>query len=103
MKVFLDDLRTPPEGWVLTKTVQETLTLLKTCEVTHLSLDHDLGSLDETGYDVVKWIETVVVFGFVPPIITVHSSNPVGRIRMQAGIESIKKIEKALKEAGEKK
>jgi hypothetical protein len=48
MKVFLDDLRTAPRGWVLVSWPDEAIQLLKTGSVTHLSLDHDLGD-DERG------------------------------------------------------
>ena len=43
MKVYLDDLRPVPDGWVLAKTASEAIGLLTTRTVTDLSLDHDLG------------------------------------------------------------
>lgn len=42
MKVFLDDIRPAPAGWVLVKTAEEALALLRGGEVTEISLDHDL-------------------------------------------------------------
>ena len=48
MKVYLDDLRTPPDGWVLVQWPEEAIELLETGEVTELSLDHDLG-VDDRG------------------------------------------------------
>ena len=42
MKVYLDDVRQAPEGWVRTYTVAETIELLKTGEVVELSLDHEI-------------------------------------------------------------
>lgn len=33
MKVFLDDLRIPPAGWILVKTAREAIELLKTGKV----------------------------------------------------------------------
>lgn len=101
MKVFLDDIRPEPNGWVRTYTPQQTIDLLKTGKVTDLSLDHDLGidcmsdedGLEQTGYDVILWIEEEVICnGFVPPKITIHSDNPVGRQKMEAGIEQIKRL-----------
>lgn len=95
LKVFLDDMRTPPNGWILTDSVASTIDALKTDRVSHLSLDHDLGEVQETGYDVLVWIEREVVCNqFVPPIITIHSSNPSGRERMALAIESIYKWHK---------
>lgn len=90
MKVYLDDMRTPPPGWVLTSSVGETINLLRKGGVTHLSLDHDLGLVDETGYDVLLWLEEqVVLHQFVPPALYVHSDNSSARIKMELAIRSI--------------
>ena len=43
MRVFLDDERATPPGWVRTYWPDEVITLLKTGDVVELSLDHDLG------------------------------------------------------------
>ena len=58
MKVWLDDRREPPPGWVWVKTPAETIALLEAGGVDELSLDHDLGLWDDdgreqTGYDVL--------------------------------------------------
>lgn len=95
MKIYLDDVRPAPEGWVLTKTAPETIKLLYTGGVTHLSLDHDLGEESGVGngYDVLLWIEDAVEsFQFLPPVIDVHSSNSGARPKMEAAIRSIQKL-----------
>lgn len=91
MKLFLDDERKPPEGWVRVRWPEEAIEILKTGKVIELSLDHDLGDdARGTGYDVILWIEQAVATeGFVPPKIVVHSANPPARQRMEAGIRSI--------------
>lgn len=91
MKVYLDDERTPPEGWTLVRWPQDAIELLMTGQVEELSLDHDLGDDERgTGYDVVLWIEEAVVTeGFVPPRIKVHSANSSARIKMELGVQSI--------------
>jgi len=96
-KVFLDDVRITPEGWVRVFWPDEAIALLKTGEVTHLSLDHDLGDEQRgTGYDVLLWIEeAVAVDGFKAPEITVHSANPAARQRMEAAIAAIRARESA--------
>lgn len=43
MKVFLDDERRTPEGWVRVYWPDEAIALLQTGQVTEISLDHDLG------------------------------------------------------------
>jgi len=79
MKVYLDDTRQAPEGWQRTYTIEETKNLLDTRQVTHLSLDNDLGSEDPKteGYNVLNYLEKLVYFDstFPIPIITIHSSN----------------------------
>ncbi|RQH05087.1 hypothetical protein D1Y85_16510 [Paraburkholderia dinghuensis] len=91
MKIFLDDERVTPEGWVRAYWPDEVIALLETGRVEAVSLDHDLGDDSRgTGYDVIRWIEEAVALrGFVPPLILVHSANPAAAARMQAGIAAI--------------
>jgi len=72
MKVFLDDERPTPTGWIRAYWPDEVIALLNTGQVEELSLDHDLGDDHRgTGYDVILWIEKAVALrGFVPPRIT---------------------------------
>lgn len=94
MKVFLDDLRSTPVGWVRAYWPSEVIDLLESGGVEEVSLDHDLGDEGKgTGYDVVLWIEEAVALrGFLPPKISVHSSNTSARLKMLAGIASIEKL-----------
>jgi len=97
LRVFLDDLcdgdtnRRTPHGWVGVKTPEDAIKLLMTSRVVIISLDHDLGLLDpRNGNAVVKWIEEkVVVEGFKPPEIWIHSANSVGVQNMLRGVASI--------------
>ena len=93
MKVYLDDVRETPEGWIRCFWPDEVIALLEAGGVTELSLDHDLGDDERgTGYDVVTWIEEAVVLrGFKAPIIHVHSANPVAQQKMNAAIKSIER------------
>jgi len=93
MKIYLDDERTPPNGWKLVKTPKEVIKLLKTGKVTELSLDHDLGDDKNigTGYDVLLWLEKEVhMNNFKPPkVLKVHSANVSARTKMEQAIKSI--------------
>lgn len=91
MKVYLDDERETPEGWLRVYWPDEAIELLKTGSVSEISLDHDLGNDEKgTGYDVVLWIEEAVITqGFPPPVVHVHSANSSAREKMERGIESI--------------
>jgi hypothetical protein len=94
MKVFLDDERPAPEGWVRVYWPSEAIALLETGRVITISLDHDLGDdAKGTGYDVVLWVEEAVrLRGFVPPRMQVHSANTAACQRMLAGIEAIEQV-----------
>lgn len=63
MKLFLDDVRQTPIGWQRAETAWETIRFLEHEDVTHLSLDHDLGDSEHpgNGNDVAKWIEKQAV------------------------------------------
>lgn len=94
MRVFLDDERTTPEGWVRVYWPDEAIALMESDAVEELSLDHDLGDDERgTGYDVVLWIEEAVALrGFKPPRVFVHSANSSARDKMIAGIQSIERM-----------
>lgn len=94
MKVYLDDERTTPDGWVRTYWPEEAIALLKTGAVTEISLDHDLGDdAHGTGYSVLLWLEEqVAVHGMVPPIMHVHSANASVRQKMEAAIATINRL-----------
>lgn len=100
MKVFLDDERPTPEGWVAVRWPEEAIALLQTGQVTDISLDHDLGDdLHGTGYDVLCWIEEAVATrGFTPPRIRIHSANPSARQKMTLAAG---RIEQFLQNQGE--
>lgn len=91
MKVYLDDERETPDGWVRVYWPEEAIELLQTGQVEEISLDHDLGDDDRgTGYDVVLWVEEqVFLHGFTPPVIRVHSANTSARAKMERGVQAI--------------
>jgi cytidyltransferase-like protein len=93
LKIWLDDIRPEPKGWVRAYWPEEVITLLKTKTVDEISLDHDLGDDNHgTGYDVLKWIEEMVhTSDFTSPKISVHSANSVAVSKMKAAITSIER------------
>src|SRR5262245_5344262 len=96
MKVWLDDLRPAPSGWIHVRTTDEAIDLLDQGVVEEISLDHDLGPEDSchNGYDVLLHIELCVHDGcHTPPNhIYVHSANPPARKRMEAAVEKIERM-----------
>lgn len=93
IKVYLDDMRGAPPGWILVRWPNEVIELLKKGNVSEISLDHDLGDDRRgTGYDVLTWIEKEVVLrDFVPPIINIHTANTSARRKMESAKRSIYK------------
>ena len=93
MKVYLDDERATPEGWVRCYWPDEAIRYLETRQVTHLSLDHDLGDdVRGTGYDVVLWLEKTLhedpTFPF--PYVLVHSQNVSAKAKMELALRRMK-------------
>lgn len=79
INVYLDDFRPCPKGFVLARNMEECLTLLGNCKVNILSLDHDLGIGEPTGYDLVR---QMVERGYYANEIYLHSSSASGRMNM---------------------
>ena len=98
MKVWLDDERAAPAGWVHVRTPEEAIELLRGGEVEELSLDHDLvlgaGARERTGYDVLLWLEREVAAGRSrpPTVLRVHSGNFGAIKRMEQAIDSIRRL-----------
>jgi len=96
IRLWHDDVRPAPEGWVWAKTNEEAQEFLASAIVDEISLDHDLGAIptgemdptevmylrgtgEETGLHLVEWM---IANGKVPPIVRIHSWNPQGAKRM---------------------
>lgn len=90
----MDDARTTPTGWDRTYTVAETIARLETRQVTHLSLDNDLGEGQDEGYKVLDWLEEQIYndMTFPMPEVTVHSSNAARVEYMHRVLGSIERI-----------
>jgi hypothetical protein len=99
-KIYLDDERPKPDGWLLVATPDEMIEHLKEGDVEWISLDHDLGEISRTcyekpitGMDVLKWIEEqVVTTDYVPPRMMAHTANPVAKQQMHAAMRAIYKM-----------
>lgn len=101
MRVWHDDVREAPEGWIRVKTNNQAIAVLENgWPIDEISLDFDLGLHDielpedpdeliavveelgppaENGADLVRWM---LENKYVPPKITIHSWNPDGAKKM---------------------
>lgn len=87
MKIWVDDLRTIPEGYVGAHSVNEAITLIEKAEsngeeIEVLDLDHDLGDYAHDGGDAIKLLDYLAERETFYPI-AIHTANPVGRANMQ--------------------
>lgn len=89
MKIYLDDVRDCPDGYILCRTAEEAIEYIKTGKVKFISFDHDLGEVPLSGYDVATFIENMVQQKEIScPCWSIHSSNPIGRKRIQQAMMS---------------
>ena len=91
IKIYLDDIRPAPPGWIRAYWPEEVIAHLESGNVETISLDHDLGDDQRgTGYDVLIWIEEKVVLeDYRPPEIVIHSDNGPARQRMILAVKAI--------------
>ena len=111
MRLWLDDCRPAPEGYIWAKTVREAISFilaynresdycwqtyiegwssrekleerLAIWNIEEISCDNDLGEYETEGYKLLDWLEAT---GRNYPI-HIHSANPVAVARMRAIIE----------------
>ena len=100
--LFLDDTRQPRDvKWIRIPFVSWTVVCNYTDFISvvekrgipdHISFDHDLGKFAEkTGFDCAAWFcKYYALQGHRFPEYTVHSTNPAGKDRIIALIESFK-------------
>lgn len=105
MKLWIDDVRPAPEGYIWCKSVYETIITIKELELldmqvyrykqTHLEgkfniecidVDHDAGDYASDGGDYIKLLDWLEETGRNYPI-HIHSMNPVGVANMRAIIQ----------------
>ena len=108
MKLFVDDVRACPDGWVLARTVTQAIRILSTQDVTEVSLDHDIAcrlvtgqehTSNETFEPVARFLRILDLLQsseadhatgpVIPMIYRIHTSNFVAG-RVMADIMGIK-------------
>jgi hypothetical protein len=101
MKLWVDDEREAPEGWVWAKDPAEAISALATGKVEEMSLDHDLGPDYRGEIGDVMTTRPIVLWlcemdakypgqQHWPAVVHVHSQNPVGHEWLQGMIDRYK-------------
>lgn len=90
MKIWLDDLRPAPQGYVHCSSVNKAIRMIEIHETTEsielIDCDHDLGDYAYDGGDGIKLLDWLLERGTLYPI-RLHTMNPVGRDNMQRMID----------------
>ena len=82
MKLWIDDVRPAPEGYIEIKTVYAAKAIIIRSErckeiIELIDIDHDAGDYAEFGGDYIKLLDWLEETGRNYPI-RIHSQNPVG-------------------------
>lgn len=91
MKIWVDDVRTPPLGFTWVKSVNQAIEIIKSAisnkvHIDIIDLDHDAGDFAPQGGDYIRildWLE-IMNYNFS---IRIHSMNPVGVSNMRKIIQ----------------
>lgn len=99
MKIWVDDVRPAPDGYVWCQTVNEAKHIITHVFSLHhihhtanlpsidlLDLDHDAGEMSRWGGDYIKILDWLEKQNWSIPI-KLHTMNPVGRENMRAIIQ----------------
>lgn len=78
MKIWVDDIRPAPEGYIWCKSVNATIALIEhSYQIDVIDIDYDAGEYANDGGDYLKILDWLEVTGRCYPI-HIHSMNPVG-------------------------
>lgn len=91
IKIWLDDVRAVPEGYVLAKSVDEAIALIEQIEamgkeIEVIDLDHDLGDYAPYGGDGINLLDYLVENEKFYNV-KFHTANPVGRANMERMVQ----------------
>ena len=99
MKLWIDDVREAPSGYVHARSVNHAKQLIlkysnmldwdmnPTDMVELIDIDHDAGAYAIDGGDYIKLLDWMEEIGYTPQAIHIHSMNPVGIQNMRRIIQ----------------
>lgn len=84
MKIWLDDIRPAPDGYVWCRSVNEVIGVISNTndKIELIDCDHDLGEYAGDGEDGIKLLDWLAEHGLFYKIY-LHTMNPVGRENME--------------------
>lgn len=87
MRIWVDDIRIAPLGYVLARSVNAAKDIIidaenKKIDIEIIDLDHDMGDFAKDGGDAINLLDWLVERETFYPI-AMHTANPVGRANME--------------------
>lgn len=82
MKLYVDDVRTPPAGWVLARTVKEAIGILGAGGVTEVSLDYFIGNGEEGTFLPVAHFIADMPLDRRPQHVLLHTASDAGAAKL---------------------
>lgn len=91
MRIWVDDIRTPPEGYIWVKSVNDAIDLIRKSIdndifIELIDMDHDAGDFSSMGGDYIRLLDWLEIMEYNFPI-RIHSMNPVGVQNMRLIIQ----------------
>lgn len=81
LRIWVDDIRPAPAGYIWLKSVNETIQYLSNMfdgyAIELIDLDHDAGDFAKDGGDYIRILDYLEMVGY-DGAIRIHSMNPVG-------------------------
>lgn len=84
MKLFVDDLRSPPSGWEIARTVSDAIRILATGLVDEISLDHEIRTecCRLVSYETFEPVAYYIKLMVVKPRVRIHTANVAAGLKM---------------------
>lgn len=85
MKLWIDDIRPAPQGYMWIVNTAEAIKMILAFhnDIEEISLDHDAGEYVAYGGDYIKILDKMEEKGINNISIHLHTANPVGRENMR--------------------
>lgn len=84
MKIWLDDIRSAPDGYIWCRNVNEVIGVISNTndKIELIDCDHDLGEYARDDGDGIKLLDWLAEHGLFYKI-HLHTMNPVGKANME--------------------
>ena len=93
VKLYVDDVRTPPAGWVLARTVKEAIATLDAGGVTEVSLDFFIGEGEGGTFLPVAHHIAEMPKDRRPKRARLHTASSAGAARLAAALKNVVEVD----------